>query len=299
MVTHLGSFVPPALERGMFAFAEYFDGPVSGVLPRAWVDGAAGWLFQRVRWQTPLFNAVADKLRIDPVRSTFDILMGDLTPVTDVPEILGIPEDEMEAWRPSDTRYLRPNARLKYVGAIFARLFGQVPEDVSDFLHTEKPKVFVSLSSSRPEYLGQVVATLADMDVRAVVAATVHERGLGESDNILVKGYLPSHRVMPMCNLAIIHGGQGSVQTAISAGIPLIGFPLQPEQNFNLRQVERHGGGCCLSLRSLKREKLRSAVDRVTRDESYRSAMIRLQAWQAARDGPFEVACAIRSLLRD
>jgi UDP:flavonoid glycosyltransferase YjiC (YdhE family) len=129
--------------------------------------------------------------------------------------------------------------------------------------------------------------------------APLHERGLGESDNILVKDFLPAHRVLPMCDLAIVHGGQGSVQSAISAGVPLIGFPLQPEQNFNLRQVERHGGGCCLSLRSLKREKLRSAVDRVTRDESYRSAMIRLQAWQAARDGPFEVACAIRSLLPD
>ncbi len=148
VVTHLGSFVPPVLERGMFAFAEYFDGSVAGILPRAWVDGAAGWIFRRARWQTSLFNAVADRLRIERVRSTVDVLMGDLTLVTDVPEILGIPEEEMEAWRPGDTRFLRPEARLKYAGAIFARLFGEVPEDVSDFLHTEKPKVFVSLSSA-------------------------------------------------------------------------------------------------------------------------------------------------------
>jgi UDP:flavonoid glycosyltransferase YjiC (YdhE family) len=299
VVTHLGSFVPPVLERGMFAFAEFFDGPISGLLPRAWVDGAAGWVFQRVRWQTPLFNAVADKLRIERVRSTLDVLMGDLTLVTDVPEILGIPEDELEDWRPSDTRFLRPTARLKYAGAIFARLFGDVPEDVSDFLQTEKPKVFVTLSSSRREYVERVVATLARLDVRAVVTATVHQGSLGKSDNILIKDFLPSHRVMPMCDLAIIHGGQGSVQTAISAGVPLIGFPLQPEQNFNLRQVERHGGGYCLSLRSLKRGKLRGAVDCVARDASYRTAMARLQAWQAARDGPLEVACAIRSLLQN
>ncbi len=297
VVTHLGSFVPPALERGMFRFAEYFDNPITGMLPRSWLDRGAGWLFQRVRWQAPLFNAVADELGIERVRSTMDVLMGDLTLVTDVPEILGIPEDELEAWRPRDERFLRPGARLRYAGAIFARLFGDVPDDVSEFLQTEKSKVYVSLASSRREYLEWVLATLARMDVRAVVTSTVHEGELGGSANILVRDFLPSHRVMPMCDLAIIHGGQGSVQTAIASGVPVIGFPLQPEQNFNLRLVERHGGGRCLSLRSLKRGKLRGAVERVLGDASYRTAMGRLKAWQAARDGPLEAARAVRSLV--
>lgn len=297
VVTHLGSFVPPALERGMFGFAEYFDNPVTAVLPRSWLEKYAGWLFQRVRWQTRLFNGVADELGIERVRSTLDLLMGDLTLVTDVPEILGIPEGEMEDWRPRDERFLRPGARLKYAGAIFARLFGDVPDDVSRFLQTDKPKVYVSLASSRREYMEDVVAVLAGMDVRAVVTSTLLEGEFGASDNILVKDFLPSHRVMPMCDLAIIHGGQGSVQTAIAAGVPAVGFPLQPEQNFNLRLVERHGGGRCLSLRSLKRGKLQAAVEQVLGDPSYRATMRQLQTWQAARDGPLEVARAIRSLV--
>jgi UDP:flavonoid glycosyltransferase YjiC (YdhE family) len=297
VVTHLGSFVPPALERGMFGFAEYFDNPITAVLPRSWLEKFTGWLFQRVRWQTALFNAVADELGIERVRSTLDVLMGDLTLVTDVPEILGIPENEMEGWRPRDERFLRPGARLKYAGAIFARLFGDVPDDVSQFLETDKPKVYVSLASSRREYLERVVKVLAPMDVRAVVTSTLHEGEFGASDNILAKDFLPSHRVMPHCDLAIIHGGQGSVQTAIAAGVPALGFPLQPEQNFNLRLVERHGAGRCLSLRSLKREKLRAAVEQVLGDPSYRAAMRRLQTWQAARDGPLEVARVIRSLV--
>ncbi|UCC71653.1 MAG: hypothetical protein JSV86_14885 [Gemmatimonadota bacterium] len=297
IVTHLGSFVPPALEQGIFGFAEYIDNPITALLPGLWLDRLAGWVFQRARWQTRLFNSVADRLEVERVRSTMDVLMGDLTLVTDVPEIVGIPEEELEAWRPRDTRYLRPTARLQYAGAIFARVFGDVPEDVSDFLQTERPKVYVSLASSRREYVERVVAALAVMDVRAVVTATVHEGSFGESDNILIKDFLPSHQVMPMCDLAIIHGGQGSVQTAISAALPLVGIPLQPEQNFNLRQVERHGGGLCMSLRSLRRGKLRSAVDRVLGDPSYRASMSRLQTWQAARDGPLEAARAIRSLL--
>lgn len=297
VVSHLGSFVPPALERGMFRFAEHFDNPITGMLPRSWLDRGAGWLFQRVRWQTALFNAVADELGIERVRSTMDVLMGDLTLVTDVPEILGIPDDALEAWRPRDERFLRPGARLKYAGAIFARLFGDVPDDVSGFLQTEKPKVYVSLASSRREYLERVLATLSRMDVRVVVTSTLHEGDFDAHENILVKDFLPSHRVMPMCDLAVIHGGQGSVQTAIASGVPVVGFPLQPEQNFNLGLVERHGAGRCLSLRSLKRRKLRGAVERVLGDASYRAAMGRLKAWQAARDGPLEAARAIRSLV--
>lgn len=68
--------------------------------------------------------------------------------------------------------------------------------------------------------------------------------------------------------------------------------------NFNLRQVERQGGGHCLSLGRMKRGKLGSVVDRVTHDESYRTTMAQLQAWQATRDGPLEVARVIRSVLR-
>jgi UDP:flavonoid glycosyltransferase YjiC (YdhE family) len=125
----------------------------------------------------------------------------------------------------------------------------------------------------------------------------VHANGFRRATNILVKDFLPSHKVMPLCDLTIIHGGQGSVQNAIGAGTPLIGFPLQPEQNFNLRQVERHGAGRCLSLQWLKRAGLRRTVEEILGDGGHQSAMSRLQAWQAARDGPLEAAKAVRSLL--
>ena len=299
IVTHAGSFVPPILERGLFACAEYFDGAPLGLLPRGWRDRFGQWLFPRARWQTRLFNRVAAEMGIEGMRSTWELLLGDLTLVTDVPEILGITAEDLEAWRPADTAVLRPTLRFRYAGAIYARLFGGVPEDVADFLSADKPKVYVSLSSSRPEFLDHVHTALAGMDVQVVSTSTVHADGFRCATNILVKDFLPSHKVMPLCDLTIIHGGQGSVQTAISAGTPLIGFPLQPEQNFNLRQIERHGAGRCLSLRRLKRGGLRRAVEEVIGDGGHRSAMSRLQAWQAARDGPLEAAKAVRSLLNE
>ena len=297
VVTHLGSFVPPALEAVGFACREVFDNPASALLPKSWLERLAGWFFTRSRFQVRTFNTVARRLGIsEMIRSTFDLLMGDLTLVTDVPEVVGVTEDEMEAWRPTDTSRFRPNARLAYAGAMFAELFGEVPDEVAGFLKTDRPKVYVALASSRPEYVRQVRDALEGLEVRAVVATTVHEADSVTADNVLLRDFLPSHLVMPLCDLAIIHGGQGSVQTAIAAGIPVIGLPLQPEQNFNLRLVEQHGAGLSFSLRSLARGHLPDAIVAVLEDPAYKTAMRRLQQWQAARDGPLEVARVLMDL---
>ena len=85
--------------------------------------------------------------------------MGDLTLVTDVPEILGIPKDELEHWTPKNLEFYSRTPQLKYVGAIYAKLFGDVPKDVKAFLYTVKPKVYVALTSSRPDYVSAVYST--------------------------------------------------------------------------------------------------------------------------------------------
>lgn len=297
VVTHLGSFVPPAIEAAGFACREVFDHPALAFVPKGWVEGLSGWFFTRSRFQVRTFNQVARRLGITKmIRSTFDLLMGDLTLVTDVPRIVGVSEDEMEAWRPTDTSRFRPEARLAYAGAMFAELFGEVSEDVAEFLETDRPTVYVALASSRPEYVQQVCDALEGLEVQALIATTIHELHSAGGSTILFRDFLPSHLVMPLCDLAIIHGGQGTVQTAIAAGVPVIGFPLQPEQNFNLRLVERHGGGLCLSLRALACGRLPGAIAGVLGDPVYQMAMQRLQRWQAARDGPLEVARTLMNL---
>jgi len=297
VVDHLGSFVPPIFERKMGASREHFDGIVARCIPERWMNEFIGWMMLHLPFPLKTFNSVARELDIEPVGSMWDMLMGELTLVTDVPEILMIPEEKMEAWRPPDGRSLRSSVRLKYVGAIYAQLFGEVPGDVRDFLETDRPKVFVALASSQRDYVEAVYRTLASMDVRAVLCAMAHDGAFGTADNILVKDFLPAHLVMPMCDVAIIHGGQGSVQTAIASGTPLIGFPLQPEQNFNIKQVERHGAGVCLSLSSLRKGRLEHAINHVLNDETYKINMKKLQAFQATRDGPLEAARSVMALI--
>ncbi len=297
VVDHLGSFIPPIFERKLFTCREAFDNAFTRLIPESWMNRLIGWLMLHMSHQLKTFNSVAKELDIEPVRNMFDLTMGDLTLVTDVPEILTIPEDEMEVWRSPNPRHYRPTARLKYAGAIYAQLFGQIPVDVREFLQTEKPKVYVALASSERKSVQIVYDTLASMDVKAVLCSMVHSDQFGLAENILVKDYLPAHLVMPMCDLVVIHGGQGSVQSAIASGTPLIGFPLQPEQNFNIMQVEWHGAGLCMSIRNLKKGRLGPAIERMLKDAMYKMNMQKLQAFQATRNGPLEAARCIIELI--
>ena len=90
---------------------------------------------------------------------------------------------------------------------------------------------------------------------------------------------------MPLVALAIIHGGQGSNQTAIASGTPLIGFTLHGEQRLNLKIIERHEAGICLPLKAIKKTIFRSAIHRVLTDDKYKTNMKRLRSLQERYNG--------------
>jgi UDP:flavonoid glycosyltransferase YjiC (YdhE family) len=227
----------------------------------------------------------------------FDLLMGDHTLITDVPEILGISEKEVNDWRAGSNNLYRPDARLAYSGPIFARLFGEIPEEVLNILNGDKPKIYISMNSGPKKYLQEVFNTISEMDVAALMVTTLHDTDFGRSNHILFKSFLPSHKVMPLFDLAIIHGGQGTIQTAIASGIPMIGFPLQPEQNFNLRRIAALGAGKCMALYDLKPKKLKSAIEEILDTPSYSEKAQELKVLQLKRDGPGLVAKYIKELL--
>jgi hypothetical protein len=236
------------------------------------------------------FNIVARRLDIEPIHSTLDMFMGDITIVTEAPEILGIEREDLEGWVPKKPFLFHDSPRLRYAGPMYAKLFGEVSEEMQNFLNAGGPTIFVALTSTREDYLRELVTVLLDLDIRLIVVSTVHKLGL-EHERLFTTDHLPSHLIMPMVELAIIHGGQGSVQTAVASGTPVIGFPLQTEQMFNLELIQQYGAGINLPLQRLSQpEKIRDAVLTVLGDVSYKKNMEALRALQDKYNGPREVA---------
>jgi UDP:flavonoid glycosyltransferase YjiC (YdhE family) len=294
---HAGSFLPPLFERGLLPAPSSRVGmPLERWLPEPIRRRLFNAGVSRLTINTAGFNRVAGELGVPGIPSFPALLLGDLTLVTDIPELFGIPREELEAWTPRHPRRYRPGTRLRYAGPIQAQLSMPVPERVERFLAGPRPIVYVAITSSSPELVREVVRALRALDVRVLVAATVHVLRELEDDRVLVGGVLPSHEIMPRVDLAVTAGGQGSVQAALAAGVPLIGIPLQPKQDANVALAERQGAARLVPPSAAGTATLTRTAREMLATDRYRESARRLQALYSRIDGPAAAAEAILEL---
>ncbi|MEO3809369.1 glycosyltransferase [Sphaerisporangium sp. B11E5] len=289
---HACCWVPAAFERGLvpaptFRAARFLPGPVGRSL--------ANRVLPRTRFYCSGFNRVAAKLGVEGVPSLGALVLGDLALVPEVPEVFGVPAAELEAWRPSG-RHHRRTTRLRYSGPLYAHLDVPMPEHVRAFLDRPGPVVYVAVTSTSPRFVRRLVAALRPLDVRVLVAGTVHDLGDLADEQACVGGVLPSHLVMPRVDLAVTAGGQGSVQTALAAGTPLVGLPLHAEQDLNVALAQRCGAALLVEPWRAGTDRLTRAAGRVLAEPSFRAAAGHVRDLYAAVDGPGNAAEAVLEL---
>jgi UDP:flavonoid glycosyltransferase YjiC (YdhE family) len=289
---HAGAFLPPLFERGMLPVPSRPTQPIFRFLPESIGRFLMNKGAPRLRLYLDGFNALAGELGVQGVPSFPALLLGDLTLVTEAPEVYGISESEMRAWRPSGGHYW-PTTRLEYTGPIFAEIDSAVPANVERLLAADGPKIYVAITSAREEVVRRAARDAASTGAKVIVAGTVHDLRDMEGPGVAIGGVLPSHKIMPRVDLAVTAGGQGSVQCAMASGTPLIGIPLQPEQDTNVHLLQKQGAARLLSLGDLDRGRLPAAIADVQSKPDYRAAAQTLKAAYAGRNGPARSAEAI------
>jgi UDP:flavonoid glycosyltransferase YjiC (YdhE family) len=85
----------------------------------------------------------------------------------------------------------------------------------------------------------------------------------------LVTDWLPALEVTQRVDIAVIHGGQGTVQTTVSAGVPFLGIGMQPEQNLNIYLYRKFGNAVQLSRSKLTERKIAEALQLIISDSKY------------------------------
>lgn len=286
VVTHLGSFVPPVFERKMLVPTLVLNLKIFKLIPESWLVNKINSMMYKSKIGTKTFNRVAKEFGVKKFHSMTEMMMGDVIVVTDVPDILGIPKVELEAWEPGDNaKFYSYDAKLRYGGAIYAKLFGEIPEDVAKFLETDLSKIYIALTSGEAQVLDRVYEAVKKMKAKVLICSTLHAFKKQQDPNIMVVDHLPSHKVMPLMDLAIIHGGQGSVQTAIAAGIPIIGIPLHVEQGLNVSLIEKHGAGLMQIKHDVDPTEVRLKIERILGQQIFKSNMERLSKLQNQVDG--------------
>lgn len=182
-----------------------------------------------------------------------DLLDGDLNLITTLPAF---------------TKDLVFPDNYQSVGPIFACLPYELPAEVSRIIEKarqqKKPVVYFAMGSSGnrsliEKLLAYFVTT--DYEVIAPIKSYLPEDFV--AGNIHVFDWLPALEVSELVDFSVIHGGEGTVQTACSSGKPFIGIGLQYEQEVNVAYCENFGNALALPPNKLTTEALSSSIKKL------------------------------------
>jgi UDP:flavonoid glycosyltransferase YjiC (YdhE family) len=301
IVQQPGPWTAPYFDRKMAEFAPAVAGErIARLLHHLPMSRLVNWLIPKARFWTAPFNQLASEMGLPQYKSTLDFMAGDLTLVMDTPSILGITPEELEDYRPAHPEFFHKPPKYRYGGPCYARLPGGVPDDVRQHFDTPRTKLYCAMGvSGSPQVLRSIIDIVRGLDLQTLIVTTtiLDDDQSGSSGQVLIKSHVPAHLVNPMADIAITHGGAGTVQTAIHSGTPLVGIPMHQEQAGNISLVKRRGAGLMLWKQELSRKRLAPALEALATDSQFRNNMAQLKLEQDQVDGAARAAREIVNFL--
>lgn len=227
------------------------------------------------------FNKVGPQYGLPKFRNFIDLIEGDHTLLADIPEWVGFEE-------------VRPS--LHYIGPLPARIDRPIPDEVAS-MPRDKPIVYFAMGSSgKPALIAEILGGFADAPYRVIapVKAHVEQMDIDVPENVVVTGFLPAHKVNPMADVSVIHGGQNTVMNACLSGTPIVGIGMHPEQQANLDACVRKGFAIRLNKKRATAPDVLAAIDSLLNDEDAKRAVGQFREQLAAWDGPANAARFLR-----
>jgi len=200
------------------------------------------------------FNALAKSYGLKEFNNFIEGLEGDYTLLADIPQWVGLPE-------------IRPN--LQHIGPLPLKLEKDIPDNVTS-LPKDHPIIYFAMGSSgKPDLIVDILEAFKDKpyNVIAPIEAHLKEKNLDVPPNVIVTGFLPAHRVNPMADISVIHGGQNTVMNACLSGTPIVGVGMHPEQQANLDACVRKGFAIRLSKKKVTASAVLDAINLLFHDE--------------------------------
>lgn len=249
---------------GFFALKipDTLENPFTLLIPQSLKLRFINWFMVRTKMYLKTINKIALRVGIPPFKHVLELYDGDITLVTNNLEFINI--------FPNQQDFPKEN----YIGMILLdELFEKEDSDeitAEIKAHLKKPgnSILVSLGSTgSKEIFIKILKTLSktNYNVIAIYTSILDKKELpGVNDNILLKKFVPSiSKVTEIVDLAIIHGGQGTVFSTVYAKKPIIGFPMHMEQHVNLEKIVGHRCGIMLSKKFFSEKKLLKAINEI------------------------------------
>jgi len=255
-----GTFISPYFQQGFATFPDNYENIVTKIMPTSIKKWIVRWFLLNNKMLVRDFNKVGKKYGIKPFRNINDILLGDHTLVCDDINFIGL--------KPTKEFPLE-----NYTGPIFQLdLYQEQEKEIEDKIrkHLKRPgkSLFMSMGSSvGGKIFLKILKTLnqTDYNVIAICANIRETEKLPKmNEKILLLQYVRSaFMVNKLVDLAIIHGGRGTVYSAAYSGKPVIGIPMYVEQQYNIDTLVRNGCAIRLSWRYFKPRELVRSINKI------------------------------------
>jgi UDP:flavonoid glycosyltransferase YjiC (YdhE family) len=223
------------------------------------------------------FNTLAEKYGLRKFNNFIEVLEGDHTLLADIPEWVGFPE-------------IRSN--VHYIGPLPFRLNGDIPGEIIE-MPKDKPIVYFAMGSSgKPKIIAEIIQGFRDKPYRVIAPVKAHIKNLDIKipKNVVVTGFIPAHKVNPIADISVIHGGQNTVMQACLSGTCIVGIGMHPEQQANLDACVRKGFAIRLSKKKVTTSVVLDAIDRLLSDGGAKQKVVKFQKQLEQWDGPANAA---------
>jgi MGT family glycosyltransferase len=174
--------------------------------------------------------------------------------------------------------YPDPNSKVQYIGALPTPAGQSALPEWWQQLDRTKRLVLVTQGTIANRDFGQVVApALVALGGREDVILIVTTGGQAVESipvaipaNARITSFLPYAQIMPEIDLLITNGGYGTVNMAISHGIPIISAGLTEDKEEVSAHVQWSGAGIDLRTNQATPEAIRHAVNQIFTQPGYR-----------------------------
>jgi UDP:flavonoid glycosyltransferase YjiC (YdhE family) len=155
------------------------------------------------------------------------------------------------------------------------------PELAAHMTQGSKPAVLVSMGSSGTEdWIFEAIKAFRtpetdDWNVLVLASPSIcsleDAKKFAEGDPrlFITDKFIPAPAANALADVIVTHGGQGTVQTAIAAGKPIVGVALQIEQQTNLDNIMDRKAGIRIQRHGWKAMHIRNAVNTILGDPQY------------------------------
>jgi MGT family glycosyltransferase len=155
------------------------------------------------------------------------------------------------------------------------------------------PTVYLTLGTSfnvrSRDLFARAIAGFRDLTINLIVTVG---RTLDPADfdpqppHVRIERYIPQSLLLPHCDLVVLHGGSGSVMGALAHGLPLVVIPLGADMPLNAGRCAALGVGRVIDVADATPETVRTTVEAVLADRTYRTNAERIRDEIAALPGP-------------